>query len=81
MNNPCRGCVRYSVFNYKCVLDKKSQTNMQKGCPCLKCLVKVTCTDSCFDFKKHLLTQYGIKHSDEKLREYHGPPNKKRYGL
>jgi hypothetical protein len=39
----CKGCVLYHQCNVKIL-------NLELACPCIECLVKVTCNKSCQSF-------------------------------
>ena len=64
----CKGCI---VIDYKCLIIHVAPEYIE-SCPCLKCLVKITCDYDtvCDKYQNYLNTLEADEKYTERIREY-----------
>lgn len=54
MERECRGCHSYTPNDQKsCEAGITSRISETERCPCLNCIVKGMCDETCFEFRKY----------------------------
>ncbi len=69
MKEECKGCI---MTQHKCILVVGEIQELIPSCPCLKCLVKITCSydDICPPYSRHMDQLYANPKYAERIERY-----------
>lgn len=53
MENECKGCLSCPNDQITCKVGMVPHLSETESCPCLNCLVKGVCDETCYEFRKY----------------------------